>query len=216
MREDLFSLGEDVRAAVLTVDLLRGHLDPEHATLPLEPDAAARVVDANRTFLTEARELGMPIVHGVTIYTHVRELRSNPFWSSLAGKATSRRNVMSHNIAGSIGTELMPGILGKGDYVVDSKHRYSCFFETDLDFVLRHAGVNTLFITGVNTNSCVLATTIDAQMRDYAAVVVTDCVDSMDADLHSSALKCIERAFGWLMEFEEALTASGKAVTARV
>ena len=66
---------------------------------------------------------------------------------------------------------MMPGLLDAGDWVVNTKKRYDCFLGTDLDFLLRTHGINTLLITGVNTNSCVLATTTAANVRDYAVIV---------------------------------------------
>jgi biuret amidohydrolase len=87
------------------------------------------------------------------------------------------------------------------------KKRYNCFLATDLDFVLRNTlGANTLLITGVNTNSCVLTTTIAAQTMDYAAIVISECVDTCDGpEFHAKALSIIERAFGWVMTGDEAL-----------
>ena len=71
----------------------------------------------------------------------------------------------------------------------------------DLDFLLRSRGVNTLLITGVNTNSCVLATTTAANVRDYAVIVVEDCVDTMDgSQMHAAGLACIRTAFGFVMD----------------
>jgi biuret amidohydrolase len=92
-------------------------------------------------------------------------------------------------------------LLDDGDFVVSTKKRYDCFVGTDLDFLLRSHGVNTLLITGVNTNSCVLATTTAANVRDYAVIVVEDCVDSMDGpELHAAGLACIRTAFGFVMD----------------
>ena len=63
-------------------------------------------------------------------------------------------------------------------------------------------------LTGINTNSGVLATTISASVKDYAAIVIEDCVDTMDGpDFHDAALKCIETAFGWVMNSDAALSA---------
>jgi nicotinamidase-related amidase len=59
-------------------------------------------------------------------------------------------------------------------------------------------GVNTLLITGVNTNSCVIATAIAASTMDYAPIVISDCVNTCDGpEFHDQALSIIERAFGW-------------------
>ncbi|MQA87791.1 MAG: isochorismatase family protein [Streptosporangiales bacterium] len=199
---------DELRAAVVTIDLHRGHLDPGTATLPLRPEPAGRVVSANARFLESARMGGLPVVHVVTVYRDLEEIHSNPFWKAIDATENARGDMRRHNMKGSAGTQLMPGILGPGDRVLETKKRYDCFLGTELDFVLRTLRVNTLLLTGVNTNSCVLTTTVAASSRDYAPIVVADCVDTMDGpDFHRMALACIERAFGWVMRSDEALRA---------
>jgi nicotinamidase-related amidase len=203
------NLGLDtIRPAVVTIDVHRGHLDPTCATLPLEAGAAAAVVAANKRFLDAARAAGIPIVHVVTYYREAAEIASNPFWRAIADTGVTRSNIMRHNLDGMPGTQLIPELYEPAyDRVVRTKKRYNCFLATDLDFVLRNTlGVNTLLITGVNTNSCVLTTTIAAQTMDYAAIVISDCVDTCDGpDFHAKALSIIERAFGWVMTGDQAL-----------
>lgn len=106
----------------------------------------------------------------------------------------------------------MPGILAAGDRVIATKKRYDCFLATDLAFVLDSLSVNTLLLTGVNTNSCVLATAIAASTRNFATIVVSDCVDTVDGrEYHRMALQCIERAFGWVLTSAEALETAAPA-----
>lgn len=197
------------KPAVVAIDLHRGHLDPQVATMPLAADRAAAVVEANRRFFSRCRERGIPIVHLVTQYRDVAEIRSNPFWRTRADDpAASRKNVERHNLEGLPGCEIMPALYDEADWVVDTKKRYDCFVATDLDFLLRRHGIDTLLITGVNTSSCVLATAVRANVLDYAAVCIEDCVDTMDGPaLHEAALTCIRAAFGWVMTGEEALAA---------
>jgi len=204
---------DEVRPAIVGIDLHRGHLDPSVATMPLEADAAAKVVEANRRFFVGARAAGIPIFHIVTRYRDVAEIRSNPFWRTRADDPNaSRRNVEKHNLEGLPGTQIMPVLYEKGDRIVDTKKRYDCFVATDLDFTLRKHGINTLLLTGVNTSSCVLATAIRANVLDYASVVIEDCVDTMDGPvLHEAALTCVRAAFGWVMSSDEALTTFAKA-----
>jgi biuret amidohydrolase len=193
------------RRAVVTIDLHRGHLDPEVATMPLPADVAARVTKANAEFLAQARTRGVPVVHVVTGYRAVEEIASNPWWAAIAGTDVTRGNVLRHQLPGSPGLELMPAVYEPGDLVVTGKKRYDCFLATDLDHVLRSRSIGTLLLTGVNTNSCVLATTIAASTRDYAAVVVEDCVDTMDPALHEAALGVIRQAFGWVASASQVL-----------
>lgn len=196
------------RAAVVTIDLHRGHLDPAVATMPLPAADAARVTRANADFLAGARRKGVPVVHVVTSYHTVEDIASNPWWASVADTDASRANVLRHQLPGSPGLALMPEVYDpEYDLVVTGKKRYDCFAATDLDHVLRSRRVDTLLLTGVNTNSCVLATTVAANTRDYAPVVVEECVDTMDKAAHEAALLVIRQAFGWVASVKEVLAA---------
>ena len=196
------NLGVDApKAAVVAIDCHRGHLDPEVATMPVAADAARRVIDANAALMEAARAAGVPVIHIVTRYRDAQEIRANPFWRTRAEDPNAtRKNVLKHNLDGMPGCTIMPELHRPEDCVVDTKKRYDCFVGTDLDFHLRAHGINTLILTGVNTNSCVLATAVAANVRDYAVIVAEDCVDTMDgAELHDAGLACIRTAFGWPM-----------------
>jgi nicotinamidase-related amidase len=191
-----------VRAAVVGIDLHRGHLDLSVATMPVKNQAQAdRVVAANAKLFTWCRDHRIPIVHLVTTYRDAEEIRVNPFWRTRAEDPhATRKNVLRHNLAGMPGCNVMPGLQEPQDWVVNTKKRYDCFVGSDLDFTLRAHGINTLIVTGVNTNSCVLSTVAAACSKDYAVLVPSDCVDTMDdPSLHDAALACIRTAFGFVM-----------------
>jgi nicotinamidase-related amidase len=173
--------------------------------MPLEAGAAARVVAANARFLRWARGRGIPVVHCVATYRDAAEIALNPAWRARAEDPDNpRKNVLAHNIRGMPGCEPMPEVLAAGDLIVNAKKRYDCFTATDLDLTLKARGVDTVLIVGVNTNSCVMATATAACCRDYAVVVVSDCVDTMDGpDLHEAALRVIGTAFGQVMTQDE-------------
>jgi nicotinamidase-related amidase len=200
---------DEIKAAVIAIDLHRGHLDPEVATMPVRPGTERRIIEANHRFFEQCREAGIPIVHQVTSYRDVDEIRSNPFWRTRADDPNAtRKNVERHNLQESPGCEIIPILLDRErDWVVDTKKRYDCFVGTELDFLLRSHDINAVLITGVNTNSCVLSTATTACSRDYAVFVVEDCVDTMDGpELHEAALKCIRAAFGWVRTSDEVIT----------
>lgn len=197
------ALGELARRpAVVTIDLHRGHLDPAVATLPLPAEKARALVDRTVPLLDAYRALGIPVVHVVTSYRNQEEILSNRYWRFQASRpGSARAAIAEHNLEGMPGLELMPGIHRHGDAVVDVKKRYDCFLDTDLDFVLQTGGHDALFILGVNTNSCVIATAIQASVRDYAVFVVRDGVDTMlGPELHEAALAVIEASFGWVVD----------------
>jgi nicotinamidase-related amidase len=195
-----------IRAAAIAIDLHRGHLDLSVATMPVRSQSDAdRIVAANGRFFRWCRSSGIPVAHLITTYRDADEIRANPFWRTRAeDPAATRKNVLRHNLAGMPGCTVIPELLEpKRDWVVDTKKRYDCFAGTGLDFLLRSHGINTLLLTGINTNSCVLATAASANVKDYAVIVVEDCVDTMDPpELHAAALACIRTAFGFVLTSE--------------
>lgn len=187
--------------AAVTIDLHRGHLDPEVATLPLDAGRAAALLERTVPLLDAYRALGVPVIHLVTRYRSREEILSNPYWAMQSGREGVRGAIAEHNLDGGPGTELMLGIRRPTDLVIDTKVRYDCFVGTDLESVLRSAGHDAILLFGVNTNSCVLATTVAASVRDWAVFVVEDGVDTMMGDeLHDAALRIIAGSFGWVMD----------------
>lgn len=201
------NFGQDhVKAAIVAIDLHRGHLDMDVATMPATPEIAKQVVGANFNLMNWARTLGIPVIHLVTQYRDADEIRLNAFWRTRAEDPNNpRKNVLRHNIIGMPGGQIMPGLLDeKRDWIVDTKKRYNCFVATDLELLLRSHGINTLIITGVNTNSCILSTVTAACSMDYSVIVPSDCVNTMDQpELHAAALLCIRTAFGFVMTSQE-------------
>ncbi|MFY9581018.1 MAG: cysteine hydrolase [Gaiellaceae bacterium] len=92
----------------------------------------------------------------------------------------------------------------QGDIVV-SKHRYSGFFETGLDAILKDLGVKSLVFTGCTTSVCVESTLRDAFYRDYRCVLLADCTaEPIGSDSnrtnHEASLLVIEALFGWVSD----------------
>jgi nicotinamidase-related amidase len=197
------------KPAVVTIDLHRGHLDPDVATLPMPADQAAALMTRVVPLLERYRELGLPIFHVVTSYRDRSEITSNPIWRYRADRAAGfRKRIADHNIEGMPGVELMPGVAQDGDRILATKRRYDSFVGTDLEFVLRSGGHDSLLLMGVNTNSCVLATSAAASSRDFAVFVVDDGCDSMlGRELHEAAESVITGSFGWVVSAEQTLEA---------
>ena len=76
-------------------------------------------------------------------------------------------------------------------YVLKPKH--SAFYSTPLDLILAQLESETLILTGVSTDICILFTANDAYMRDYKIVIPKDCVASPEPAENESALEYIER-----------------------
>lgn len=78
---------------------------------------------------------------------------------------------------GTEGAAILPEYLGAGDVIVE-KNKDSGFYETELDGLLRAAGVDTVLVTGLQTQICVQTTAADAFFRGYNVWVASDCVVS--------------------------------------
>lgn len=79
----------------------------------------------------------------------------------------------------------------KGEYLI-SKRRYSAFFGTDLEILLKGLHVNTLYLIGGLTDVCIHYTAVDAHQHDYYFKVVTDAVAGSSAEAHDYALKAMQ------------------------
>ena len=103
------------KAAVVAIDLHRGHLDMAVATMPTTPEVATRVIAANKRLFDWCRSVGIPVIHQVTSYRDVEEIRVNPFWRSRAEEPNNtRKNAMRHNIIGGPGCTVMPQLQKAG------------------------------------------------------------------------------------------------------
>lgn len=77
-----------------------------------------------------------------------------------------------------------------GEYRI-SKRRYSAFFGTDLEILLKGLGIDTLYLIGGLTDVCIHYTAVDAHQHDYHIRVVTDAVAGSSQEAHESALRAI-------------------------
>ncbi len=68
------------------------------------------------------------------------------------------------------------------------KVAYSAFFNTQLDWVLKRAGVDTLVVCGIVTDGGVASTVRDAHVRDYHVIVLSDGCAAFSAQAHQAAL----------------------------
>lgn len=92
--------------------------------------------------------------------------------------------------------DFAPGSRGQANvaelaYLIDvsvSKVAYSAFFNTQLDWVLRHAGIHTVAVCGIVTNGGVASTVRDAHMREYHTIVLSDGCAAFKPEVHATSL----------------------------
>lgn len=101
-----------------------------------------------------------------------------------------------HAVKGTWGAALIPELtLKPGDYRVE-KTRYSCFYNTDLEEILKKEQVEAIEVVGVCTSICVMETVKEAFDRDLPALVYREGVADFDPEAHAFALKHMAQVLG--------------------
>ena len=167
------------RAALLVIDLERGFIDESS---PLCIRGAAATLPACGQAIAYAREAGVPV-----FFIH-RAYRANgsdveacryPGWQA-GGKP------LAPGSTGPGSVETPPEVTPQeGDYVVQ-KPRFSAFFHTELDLILRRLGVRTLYLTGTTTPNCIRTTCYDGLSLDYNVGILTDCCSSNSEEIQQA------------------------------
>jgi len=96
-----------------------------------------------------------------------------------------------HCIEGDPGTELASWLQPRPEEFVIRKRRYSAFFATELELVLKSYRADTVLLVGGLTDVCIHYTAVDAHQHDYRVRVVTDCVAGSSRGAQDAALTAI-------------------------
>ena len=214
------------RTVVMTVDMQNEYLDMKNGAAPTSPEDAQRVIAGARRLLELARGEGIPVIHAYVKRRRVeveRGLANAPYVNAsqrarLSQNAQAEARKAPDRIEGSIQAEIPAELVQPGDVHVTTKRVMDAFVGTDLETLLaRVYRAETVVVTGINTDTCVYATTFGASNRGYQPVVISDCVASMRGpDHHWMALELMARSIAWVMtvdEFSEKVKAA-KAVAA--
>lgn len=199
------------RAAFVQIDMQRRHVDPEVGYHLVNAQKAAAIVHASKRLLRAARASEAIIVH---VATYARQPapwglpdQGSPFWKYQHGKVVpgmGKPRDMNRNLEGSVYAEILPELAPTRNEPMVIKKRYSGFHQTDLEMILRAHKTEIVFLWGVNTNNCVLATAFDSFSRDFLTAVVSDASGSMNGDeYHAAALKQVEAALGFVVAVNE-------------
>ncbi|TFH71854.1 cysteine hydrolase family protein [Cellulomonas sp. HD19AZ1] len=189
-------------AAVVVVDVQNDFCDPAGACAQRGSDVAGAVAMVPRLerFLDAARAAGVLVVFVQT--THDATTNS-PAWLARRGDPVPGAPTPVATCAtGTWGADFYRVAPQPGEPVV-VKHRYSAFAGTNLDVVLRSAGVDSLLLTGVSTNVCVESTLRDGLFAEYRVTLVEDCAASFEAEAHAATVANVEQYFGVVATSEE-------------
>ncbi len=151
-------------------------------------------------FLTQARQLKVPVIH---VRTEHGPWTNSPSWLKRIGGLGRNSGMLS---PGSWGAEFYKVIPEPGDCIV-TKHRYTAFLDTDLDVILRSHGIKTVVLAGCATSVCVESTARDAFNKDYYVVLLSDCVAAYSQKAHEASLATLGEFFGAVVSSQELVKA---------
>ncbi|XP_078169965.1 putative inactive nicotinamidase At3g16190 isoform X2 [Carex rostrata] len=168
-------LTECRETAMLVIDMQNDCVLPES---PVRIAGAKAIVPSVVEAVSVARERGILVIWVVREHDNKGrdvELFRRHLYTDGAGPATQ----------GSKGVELVEElVIEDGDYKL-VKTRFSAFFATNLDLLLRSCGINNLVVVGIQTPNCIRQTAFDAVSLDYRHVtVITDATAAATPEIH--------------------------------
>jgi len=165
------------------------------------------VIENIKTAVSAAREAGMTIIWFQNgwddRYVEAGGPGSPNYYKSNALKTMRKRPELQGTLLAKGGWdyELVAELTPQPDDIVLPKSRYSGFFNTPLDSILRSRGIRHLIFTGIATNVCVESTLRDGFFLEYFGVVLEDATHQAGpAFAQQAALFNIETFFGWVSD----------------
>lgn len=182
--------------ALIMIDMQRGFLDPAS---PLCIPMAADTIPACAELIRRCRLEGVPVIYAVRHYradgSDVEKARYQ-VWKD-GGKPLSEVCEPALSDAFPEEFEVLPG-----DYVI-VKPRFSAFFHTNLDLILRRLGIQRVLLAGTTTPNCIRTTCYDALSLDYDVSVLSDCTSSINLNVQCSNLEDMARIGADILESSE-------------
>lgn len=161
---------DPAKAAMIVVDMQN---DFVAAGAPMETPAARAMVPKLAQALKICRDAGVRVIY--TAHVHRRDGCDMGLFAM--HPPIANRDAL---VDGTPGVEIYPELAPTlGEHVI-KKHRYSGFFGTDLNIILREWGVDTVIISGTTTENCCHATARDAMFRNYKVVFLSDATATYD------------------------------------
>ena len=131
-----------------------------------------------------ARAAGATIMHApITFAPGYNEISAHPY-GILKGVVDGAAFIKG-GWGGAIADEMAPQ---EGDIVIEGKRGLDTFASTNLDFILRSKGIETLVLGGFLTNCCVESTMRSGYENGYKVITLSDCVAATSVEEHENAL----------------------------
>jgi nicotinamidase-related amidase len=177
------------KSALLVIDMQNHFLEPESSSFIC---GGAAILPGVRRLIKSFRRVRRPVIYTCHVH-HPDGIDAGImkwWWESMC-------------VEGSRESEVHPSLAPLKREKVVLKHRYSAFFSTDLDTVLRCCRIEDLVICGVMTNMCCESTARDAYARDYRTFFLADGTGTINEEMHLASLLNLAYGFSYVTTTEE-------------
>jgi ureidoacrylate peracid hydrolase len=202
MSEHRWDLTTETKALIV-VDMQNGFLKPDGFMVKagLNIDQCMAAIEPNQRVIAACRDAEIPIIF--TRYT----LRPDYKDAGLLGQIYPALKESQAMVVGTRDWQIADELKPLPDDIILDKQRYSSFYNTNLEVILRGLDVTMVVVTGVTTNICVESTVRDAFFRDFKVTVIEDCVGAVDEMMQQGPLHSFRYGFGDVMKSDEFIAA---------
>jgi len=180
--------------ALIVVDMQNIWVHPRGSRyLPMSEDIVPRI----QQLLQFCRSRQVPVIYLHT--TKRKDLADVGIFADIKPQTHDADDEWS-NFEGSPGAELYEPVRPAAGDILVKKFRYSGFYGTPLENLLRALGRDTIAITGVATNVCCDSTARDGAMRDFKVLFLSDCSASFTPEEQQATLNNFDKHFGVVMD----------------
>jgi len=174
----------------------------------LQSKQAHAMVPKLAATLRFCREQGIRVIY--TAHVHRKDGCDMGLYDDLYSPIADRLSLVDGTEGVEIFRDLAPA---PGEHVI-KKHRYSAFFSTDMDLILREWGITSVVISGTTTENCCHATARDAMFHNYKVAFLSDATGTFDypdvgwgamsaAEVHKATLTVLAFSTAHVMTVEE-------------
>jgi ureidoacrylate peracid hydrolase len=203
--------------AVIVVDMQQGFVGTGGAwdRMGVDPSNAQATVAPIARVLAASRQVGIPIVYlTMNLDSHrPPEPGGGPgYWTEerwtrwiAAGEPKQAADPAGHLPPGVMESDILPELTPEPGEIIVVKPRWTGFYKTDLDAILKERAITTLIFTGGTTSNCLEATLRDAFFRDYRCLLLADCTwepigNRLSRTNYEATLLLVELTYGWVSE----------------